>query len=93
MEVARGLAGKGPTRAVRRHEALWWFDFHQVAQVPEQLVGGGQGTYLSWVFTNLVLPPNQIAPTAVIKYVRTFCHPSVVHGGSELYPRDPHRHR
>ncbi len=60
-----------------------------MTQLPEQLVDGRQRTYLSWFYTNLVLPPNQIAPAAVTEYVRTYCHPSVLHGGFELYRTIP----
>ncbi len=65
--------------------SLWWFGFHDVPQLPEQLVDGLQRTYLSWFYNNLVQPPNQLSPTAVAEYIRTYCKPSVLHGGFELY--------
>jgi pimeloyl-ACP methyl ester carboxylesterase len=64
---------------------LWWFGFHDVAQLPEQLVDGRQRTYLGWFYANFVAAPNRIEPVAVTEYVRTYCKPSVLHGGFELY--------
>ena len=64
---------------------LWWLGFHAVPRVPEQLVAGRQRTYLSWFFENAVAPGNRIDPAAVTEYVRTYCRPSVLHGGFELY--------
>ncbi len=78
------LAGPA-TNEQQLRALLWWFGFHDVAQLPEQLVNNRQRTYLSWFYDNLVLPPNRIEPEAVTEYVRTYCHPSVLHGGFELY--------
>jgi len=63
---------------------LWWFGFHEVPALPEQLVAGRQRTYLGWFHANEVLPPNRIAPAAVTEYVRAYCRPGALHGGFDL---------
>lgn len=76
----------GPTTDEQQLRAqLWWFGFHDVTQLPEQLVAGRQRTYLGWFYDHLVAAPNRIAPVAVTEYVRTYCKPGVLHGGFELY--------
>ncbi len=78
------LPGPGTNEQQLRAQ-LWWFGFHDVSELPEQMVEGRQRTYLSWFYDNLVAPPNRIEPVAVTEYVRTYCNPSVLHGGFELY--------
>lgn len=78
------LPGPG-TNAQQLRAQLWWFGFHAVPQLPEQLVEGRQRTYLSWFFDNLVAPGNRIDASAVTEYVRAYCTPSALHGGFELY--------
>jgi pimeloyl-ACP methyl ester carboxylesterase len=78
------IAGPATDEQVLRAQ-LWWFGFHGVPQLPEQMVADRQRTYLSWFYDNLVAPPNRLAPKAVTEYVRTYCSPSVLHGGFELY--------
>lgn len=76
----------GPTTDEQQLRAqLWWFGFHDVTQLPEQLVAGRQRTYPGWFYANLVAAPNRIEPTAATEYVRTYCRPDVLHGGFELY--------
>jgi pimeloyl-ACP methyl ester carboxylesterase len=78
------IAGPATDEQLLRAQ-LWWFGFHGVQGLPEQMVGNRQRTYLSWFYDNLVAPPNRIDPKAVTEYVRTYCSPSVLHGGFELY--------
>ncbi len=82
------LPGPGTDEQQLRAQ-LWWFGFHDVAQLPEEMVQGRQLTYLSWFYDNLVSPSNRIDATAVTEYVRTYCIPSVLHGGFQLYRELP----
>jgi len=82
------LPGPGTDEQQLRAQ-LWWFGFHDVAQLPEEMVQGRQLTYLSWFYDNLVAPSNRIDATAVTEYVRTYCIPSVLHGGFQLYRELP----
>jgi pimeloyl-ACP methyl ester carboxylesterase len=76
----------GPAVDERQLRAqLWWFGFHDVPQLPEQMVAMRQRTYLSWFYEHVVAPPNRIEPRAVNEYVRTYCSAGVLHAGFELY--------
>jgi pimeloyl-ACP methyl ester carboxylesterase len=68
---------------------LWWLGFHAVPQLPEQIVAGHQRTYLRWFYEHGVARANRIDPAAVTEYVRTYCSPSVLHNGFELYRATP----
>jgi pimeloyl-ACP methyl ester carboxylesterase len=78
------LAGPATDPAQLRAQ-LWWFGFHQVAELPEQLVQGRQRTYLGWFYDHAVSAPNRLDDAAVTEYVRTYCRPGTLHGGFELY--------
>jgi pimeloyl-ACP methyl ester carboxylesterase len=82
------LPGPGTDQQQLRAQ-LWWFGFHDLPQLPEQLVQGRQQTYLGWFYDNLVAPPNRLDAAAVTEYVRSYCQPSVLHGGFQLYRAVP----
>ena len=82
------LPGPGTDEQAFRSQ-LWWLGFQAVPQLPEQLVAGRQRTYLSWFFEHAVAQGNRIDPAAVTEYVRTYCSPSVLHNGFELYRSIP----
>jgi pimeloyl-ACP methyl ester carboxylesterase len=82
------LPGPGTDEQAFRGQ-LWWLGFHAVPQLPEQLVAGRQRTYLRWFFEHAAAQANRIDPAAVTEYVRTYCRPSVLHNGFELYRAIP----
>lgn len=64
---------------------LWWFGFHRIPELPEQMVNGRQHTYFTWFFDTLTAPHNRIEPQAVSEFVRAYCRPGALHAGFELY--------
>lgn len=76
----------GPTLPVSvLRSQIWWFAFHNVPALPEQLISGKQRTYQTWFYDNLGAEPGRIERGAIKEYVRTACDPAKLSGGLELY--------
>lgn len=78
------MPGPAVSAAFLRAQA-WWFAFHQVPGLPEQLISGRQRTYQSWFYDNLSGGRGRVTPRAVDEYVRTACEPAKLSGGLDLY--------
>lgn len=63
----------------------WHFAFHEVPELPEQLVRGDQRTYLDWFYDTFAASPDRIPDRAVREFVRVYCRDQVLRGGFELY--------
>jgi pimeloyl-ACP methyl ester carboxylesterase len=63
----------------------WWFFFHNVAQLPEELVRDREGIYLDYFFRLLEARPGAVSPTAAAEYIRAYRPPGAMHAGFEYY--------
>ena len=69
----------------REARSLWWFTFHQVAQLPEKLVAGREEDYLAWFFENLSFNKAAFTAEDLKEYSRTYALPGTMKAGFDYY--------
>lgn len=62
----------------------WWFSFHLVPDLPEELTQGRERTYLSWFYDQTAVP-GAFPAHAIDEYVRAYRQPGAMHAGFEYY--------
>ena len=62
----------------------WWFTFHLVPDLPEELTRGRERQYLSWFYDQTAVP-GAIPKYAIDEYVRAYRQPGAMHAGFEYY--------
>src|ERR1700744_6009941 len=63
----------------------WFVGFHQVPQLPEQLVLGRERAYLDWFYRAYSATPGVPDQLAVDEYLRTYARPGVMASALERY--------
>ena len=63
----------------------WWFAFHQVKGLPEQLVAGRQKIYLDWMFDYLTLDSNSISAADRAIYQAAYASRDALRAGDAWY--------
>jgi pimeloyl-ACP methyl ester carboxylesterase/quinol monooxygenase YgiN len=56
----------------------WFVGFHQIPDLPEQLVRGRERVYLDWLYQAFSATPGVPDTTAVDEYLRTYAHPGAM---------------
>lgn len=79
-EAFFGIPSYGPDGT-----GVWWFGFHNVASLPEELIVDRERPYYSWFFRALAANPDAIDDTAIDEYVRTSSGRDRVAAGLEYY--------
>lgn len=69
----------------REASSLWWFAFHQVAQLPEKLVAGREEDYLVWFFENLSFNKAAFTAEDLREYARTYTLAGTMKAGFDYY--------
>ena len=67
----------------------WWFSFHRALDLPEALVAGHEGEYLSWFYRQLAHNPYSIDEEAIGEYVRQYSAPGGMRSGFEYFRASP----
>ncbi|SCC60586.1 Pimeloyl-ACP methyl ester carboxylesterase [Chitinophaga costaii] len=65
--------------------SLWWFAFHNVPGLPEQLIQGKEYVYLSYFFTEDAYNKVPFDKQHIGVYVKSYQHPAVLHAAMEYY--------
>jgi pimeloyl-ACP methyl ester carboxylesterase len=68
---------------------VWWFLFHQVPDLPENLTKGKELLYLSWFYNHLALNRSAITQANINEFVRHYSAPGSMHAGFEYYRAFP----
>jgi pimeloyl-ACP methyl ester carboxylesterase/quinol monooxygenase YgiN len=63
----------------------WFAGFHQIPDLPEQLVRGRERTYLDWLYQAFSATPNVPDAATVDEYLRTYTRPGVMASAFERY--------
>ena len=63
----------------------WFVGFHQIPDLPENLVRGRERVYLDWLYQAFSATPNVPAAAAVDEYLRTYARPGVMASAFERY--------
>jgi pimeloyl-ACP methyl ester carboxylesterase/quinol monooxygenase YgiN len=63
----------------------WFVGFHELTELPEQLVHGRERTYLDWFYQAYSATPNVPDKLAVDEYLRTYTRPGVMASAFERY--------
>jgi pimeloyl-ACP methyl ester carboxylesterase/quinol monooxygenase YgiN len=63
----------------------WFVGFHQIPDLPEQLVAGRERVYLDWLYRAFSATPDVPTAAAVDEYLRTYTRPGVMASAFERY--------
>jgi pimeloyl-ACP methyl ester carboxylesterase len=64
---------------------LWWFSFHMVKNLPEELVKGKEETYLRYFFNYFSFNKSAFTQKDIKEYVRCYSAPGAMKAGFEYY--------
>jgi pimeloyl-ACP methyl ester carboxylesterase len=64
---------------------LWWFSFHLVKNLPEELVKGKEETYLRYFFNTFSFNKPAFTQKDIDEYVRCYSAPGAMKAGFEYY--------
>jgi pimeloyl-ACP methyl ester carboxylesterase len=84
LDVAIPGSGFEKLVSLRPGGGLWHVAFHNVRDLPEELVAGRERTYLSW-FYRTAYDPAAISDADVDEYVRCYSAPGAMRAGFEYY--------
>src|ERR687890_2850155 len=63
----------------------WWFAFHQVRNLPEDLLEGNEREYISWFFKGLAYNPSAITEEDIDVFANHISSPGAMRAGFEYY--------
>lgn len=63
----------------------WWFAFHQVPNLPKDLVKGKEKEYVSWFFKGLAYNPSAISDKDIDVFASYFASPGGIKGAFEHF--------
>jgi len=78
------IAGLGDWDEVRGRWPRWHFAFHNIPELPEQLVSGREYNYLSWFYKN-AYQKDAISEDDARIYAAAYARPESLHAGFEYY--------
>lgn len=86
-EVAALTVLEAGLPGVNEHQKkkLWHTRFHEIRDLPEQLVAGREELYLSWFYRRGAYDPSAIDSEARAEYLRCYSAPGGLRGGFEYY--------
>jgi pimeloyl-ACP methyl ester carboxylesterase len=84
LDVAIPGSGLEKLGGLRPGGGLWHVAFHNVRDLPEELVAGRERTYLSW-FYRTAYDPAAFSDADVEEYVRCYSAPGAMRAGFEYY--------
>lgn len=64
---------------------MWHLWFHNVPDLPEQIVGPNVRAYLTWFYKTLAWNPAAIGEEEIDEYVRAYSRPGALRAGFNLY--------
>ena len=67
----------------------WWFAFHQVPNLPENLVQGKEKEYISWFFKGLAYNPSAISDKDIAIFSSYFASPGGIKEAFEHFRAFP----
>lgn len=83
------LPGLEPWATVEKMPAMWHFDFHATARLPELLVQGRQASYFRDFINRVAFHPEAFTASDVDRYARAYTTPNQLRAGFEFYRAFP----
>jgi pimeloyl-ACP methyl ester carboxylesterase len=78
-------SAKQPTPTDVQNLRTWQFSFNRLPGLPEQLVGGREREYLTYIYTTKATKTAPFDAAAIDEYTRVFSKPSVLRAGFDYY--------
>lgn len=69
----------------KQRKSLWWFPFHNVRGLPEELVAGREEIYLRWFYENSAFNKTAFKDEDISEFVRCYSSPGGMKAGFEYY--------
>ena len=87
---SEAIVGGLPGAEAFLQNAPWWFSFHAVPDLPEELVAGHEQRYLNWfyqrsIYQRSIYQQRGLAPDARAEYVAAYTGTEALRGGFQHY--------
>jgi len=69
----------------REGKSLWWFPFHMLRDLPEELIKGKEAVYLNWFYKNATYNQSAFSAHDINEYVRCYSKPDAMKTSFEYY--------
>ena len=69
----------------REGKSLWWFPFHMLRDLPEELIKGNEAVYLNWFYKNATYNQSAFSAQDINEYVRCYSKPEAMKTSFEYY--------
>lgn len=79
------LAGKGPAPSLAQTLESWYQNFHQLPELPEQLVAGREDLYYGHFLRHWTARPETLSAADLARYIENFRRPGNLTGGFNYY--------
>ncbi|MDE1192703.1 MAG: alpha/beta hydrolase [Arachidicoccus sp.] len=84
VPIATEQMEKLPILSEDQH-VFWWFAFHNVKDLPEDLVKGKEYIYLNWFFQHDTYNREPFSKNNVEVYAKSYAKPGIFHAAMEYY--------
>lgn len=89
LVLSEAIVGGLPGAEAFLQPGPWWFRFHAVPDLPEQVLVGHEAEYLNWFYLNSTYQQRGIDPEARAEYVAAYAGPEALRGGFAHYRAFP----
>lgn len=89
LVLSEAIVGGLPGAEAFLQQAPWWFSFHAVPDLPEQVVVGHEERYLNWFYQHSTYQQRGIAADARAEYVAAYTGTEALRGGFMHYRAFP----
>lgn len=93
LVLSEAIVGGLPGAEGFLKNAPWWFSFHAVPDLPEQVIPGHEARYLNWFYQHSTYQQRGIVPEARAEYVAAYTGTAALRGGFAHYRAFPQNAR
>ncbi|MDF7815855.1 alpha/beta hydrolase [Hymenobacter sp. YC55] len=93
LVLSEAIVGGLPGAEEFLQRAPWWFSFHAVPDLPEQVIPGQEELYLNWFYQHSTYQQRGIAPEARAEYVAAYTGTDALRGAFQHYRAFPENRR
>ena len=89
LVLSEAIVGGLPGAEAFLQKAPWWFSFHAVPDLPEEVLAGNEERYLNWFYQHSTYQQRGVAAEARAEYVAAYTGTEALRGGFQHYRAFP----
>lgn len=89
LVLVEAIVGGLPGAEAFLQRAPWWFSFHAVPNLPEQVIPGHEDVYLNWFYHHSTYQQRGLDPEARAEYIAAYTGTEALRGGFAHYRAFP----